>query len=77
MMPTRSGFVFRSRTRQVFRTFRMARTPSKPSSFSAKALRGAITGLLVGVSLHAGMILGGSNFHTVLPGEVYRSGQPT
>lgn len=55
----------------------MARTPSTLPSLLAKALRGAITGLLVGVVLHASLILGGSNFHTVLPGAVYRSGQPT
>ena len=55
----------------------MAGTPSKPQGLLAKILRGAITGLLVGVSLHAGMILGGSNFHTVLPGQVYRCAQPT
>ena len=55
----------------------MARTPSTLPSLLAKTLRGAVTGLLVGISVHAALILGGNNFHTVLPGEVYRSGQPT
>ena len=44
---------------------RMARTPSIQPSLFEKVLRGAITGLLVGIVLHASMILGGSNFHTV------------
>lgn len=41
------------------------------------AVRGAITGLLLGVGLHLGYVLGGSNFRTVLPGAVYRCAQPT
>jgi protein tyrosine phosphatase (PTP) superfamily phosphohydrolase (DUF442 family) len=55
----------------------MAGTPATSRSLVEKILRGTIAGLLVGVSLHAGLILGGSNFHAVLPGEVYRCGQPT
>ena len=55
----------------------MAGTPATSRSLVEKILRGAIAGLLVGVSLHVGLILGGSNFHAVLPGEVYRCGQPT
>jgi len=38
-------------------------------------LRGCLIGLLVTLGLHAGYILLGSNFHTVIAGEVYRSAQ--
>ena len=55
----------------------MAGTPSTSRSLVEKIVRGAIAGLLVGVCLHAGLILGGSNFHAVLPGEVYRCAQVT
>jgi hypothetical protein len=34
-------------------------------------------GLLLAFALHFGRVLLGGNFHTVLPGEVYRSGQPS
>jgi protein tyrosine phosphatase (PTP) superfamily phosphohydrolase (DUF442 family) len=53
----------------------MAGTPSTSRSLVEKILRGAIAGLLAGLCLHVALILGGSNFHTVLPGEVYRCGQ--
>ena len=55
----------------------MAGTPSTSRSLVEKLVRGAIAGLLVGVCLHVGLILGGSNFHAVSPGEVYRCGQVT
>lgn len=38
-------------------------------------LRGCLAGLLLTFCLHAGYILLGSNFHTVIPGQVYRSAQ--
>ncbi len=38
-------------------------------------LRGCLLGLLLAVAAHAAYILLGSNFHTVIPGEVYRSAQ--
>jgi hypothetical protein len=38
-------------------------------------LRGFFLGLLLTTCLHAGYILLGTNFHTVVPGEVYRSAQ--
>jgi hypothetical protein len=37
--------------------------------------RGCLSGLLLAFGLHAGYILIGSNFHTVIPGDVYRSAQ--
>ena len=40
-------------------------------------LRGGFTGLLLAIGLHAGYVLAGSNFRTVLPGQVYRCAQPT
>lgn len=55
----------------------MAGTPATSQSLTEKILRGAIAGFLVGVCVHVGFILGGSNFHAVLPGEVYRCGQLT
>jgi len=42
---------------------------------SALSLRGCLLGLLLAFCLHAGYILIGSNFHTVIPGDVYRSAQ--
>jgi hypothetical protein len=38
-------------------------------------LRGCLAGLLLTFCLHAGYVLLGSNFHTVIPGQVYRSAQ--
>jgi hypothetical protein len=38
-------------------------------------LRGCLLGVLLTLALHAGYILIGSNFRTVIPGEVYRSAQ--
>jgi hypothetical protein len=38
-------------------------------------LRGCLLGALLALGLHAGYILLGSNFHSVIPGEVYRSAQ--
>jgi protein tyrosine phosphatase (PTP) superfamily phosphohydrolase (DUF442 family) len=40
-------------------------------------VRGGVAGLLVGLGLHVGYVLGGSNFRTVLPGQVYRCAQPS
>src|SRR5262245_49055740 len=39
------------------------------------ALRGLAVGIIVAVSLHFACVLLGPNFRTVLPGQVYRSGQ--
>src|SRR5256885_249643 len=38
---------------------------------------GAVVGVLAAVGLHAACVLLGPNFHTVLPGQVYRCAQPT
>jgi predicted protein tyrosine phosphatase len=40
-------------------------------------LRGVPLGLLLAFALHFGHVLLGGNFRTVLPGEVYRSSQPS
>jgi protein tyrosine/serine phosphatase len=40
-------------------------------------VRGCVTGLLVALGLHAGYVLAGTNFRTVLPGAVYRCAQPS
>jgi hypothetical protein len=50
-------------------------SPARPRPL-ASAVRGVVAGLLLAVALHAGYVLGGSNFRTVLPGEVYRCSQP-
>lgn len=39
--------------------------------------RGCLAGAVLAVALHAGYILIGPNFHTVIPGAVYRCGQPS
>lgn len=39
--------------------------------------RGLVTGLLLAIGLHAAYVLGGSNFRTVIPGQVYRCRQPS
>jgi protein tyrosine phosphatase (PTP) superfamily phosphohydrolase (DUF442 family) len=54
----------------------VADSPSR-SRLLEFTLRGIVTGVLVAVALHAGYVLGGSNFRTVLPGEVYRCAQPS
>ena len=41
------------------------------------ALRGCLAGLALVACLHGGYVLTGPNFHTVLPGAVYRSAQPS
>jgi hypothetical protein len=38
-------------------------------------LRGFLAGLLLTICVHTGYILLGTNFHTVIPGDVYRSAQ--
>lgn len=56
--------------------------PSPPAALRrgpslARALcRGCLAGLALALVLHAGYILGGPNFYTVLPGAIYRSCQP-
>jgi protein tyrosine phosphatase (PTP) superfamily phosphohydrolase (DUF442 family) len=54
-------------------------TPSPRPRFALLGfvLRGGIVGLLAGLGLHFGYVLLGSNFRTVLPGQVYRCGQPS
>src|SRR5262245_56780136 len=39
--------------------------------------RGAVAGVLLAIAWHAVYVLAGSNFRTVIPGEVYRCAQPT
>lgn len=41
------------------------------------SLRGGAIGLLLALAVEAFRVLVGSNFHTVIPGRVYRSAQPT
>jgi hypothetical protein len=50
-------------------------TTTRPRSLLEYVVRGVVSGLLLAVGLHAGYVLGGGNFRTVLPGAVYRSGQ--
>jgi protein tyrosine phosphatase (PTP) superfamily phosphohydrolase (DUF442 family) len=50
-------------------------TPPRPRSLTEYVVRGVVSGVLLAVVLHAGYVLGTGNFRTVLPGEVYRSGQ--
>lgn len=45
------------------------------SSLASALLCGVLAGALAALLLHAGYVLIGSNFHTVIPGEVYRSAQ--
>jgi hypothetical protein len=40
-------------------------------------LRGGLAGLALAAALYAGYVLAGPNFHTVLPGFVYRCAQPS
>jgi len=40
-------------------------------------LRGGITGLVLALVLHSLYVLLGTNFHTVIPGMIYRSAQPS
>src|SRR5262249_54757798 len=49
------------------------RRPARP--LAAFLVRGGVTGLLAALGLHVGYVLGGTNFRTVLPGEVYRCAQ--
>jgi hypothetical protein len=49
--------------------------PHPQLSLGRVLLRGCLLGVLLALGLHAGYILLGSNFHTVIPGEVYRCSQ--
>ncbi len=49
--------------------------PRSRLSLGRVLLRGCLTGLLLSFCLHTGYVLLGSNFHTVIPGRVYRSAQ--
>ncbi len=40
-------------------------------------MRGGIAGVLIAVGLHFGYVLLGSNFRAVIPGKLYRCGQPS
>jgi hypothetical protein len=40
-------------------------------------LRGGVGGVIAAFALHFGYVLLGSNFHTVVPGRVYRCAQPS
>jgi protein tyrosine/serine phosphatase len=40
-------------------------------------LRGCFAGVVLALSVHAGYVLLGPNFHTVIPGAVYRCAQPS
>jgi len=51
------------------------RRPARP--LAAFLVRGGVTGLLAALTLHVGYVLGGTNFRTVLPGQVYRCAQPS
>jgi protein tyrosine phosphatase (PTP) superfamily phosphohydrolase (DUF442 family) len=54
-------------------------TPQTAARFAPVwfGLRGVVVGVLAAVGLHFAYVLLGPNFHTVLPGQVYRSGQPS
>src|SRR5262249_24099908 len=53
-------------------------TAAPPRRTLAGALfRGAAAGLVLAAVAHAGSVLVGPNFRTVLPGEVYRCAQPS
>jgi hypothetical protein len=49
--------------------------PRSQPSLGRAVWRGCLVGLLVTLALHLGYVLLGTNFHTVIPGEVYRSAQ--
>jgi len=49
--------------------------PRPRPSLGRVVLRGCLLGLLLTLVLHLGYVLLGTNFHTVIPGEVYRSAQ--
>lgn len=49
--------------------------PRRPGNLLAHALRGLAVGVVAALAAHFAVVLGGSNFRTVLPGRVYRSGQ--
>jgi protein tyrosine phosphatase (PTP) superfamily phosphohydrolase (DUF442 family) len=49
--------------------------PNRSCALGRTLLRGAAAGLVLAGCLHAGYVLLGPNFHTVIPGAIYRSGQ--
>jgi hypothetical protein len=49
--------------------------PRSQPSLGRAVRRGCLVGLLLTLGLHFGYILLGTNFHTVIPGKVYRSAQ--
>jgi hypothetical protein len=49
--------------------------PRPRPSLGRVLLRGCLVGVLLTFCLHAGYVLLGPNFHTVIPGQVYRSAQ--
>src|SRR5947209_10234346 len=51
--------------------------PRPRRSLGRVLLRGGGAGLVLTLALHAGYVLVGPNFHTVVPGSVYRSAQPS
>jgi hypothetical protein len=55
--------------------------PALPAAFSARLLRrvarGALVTLGIGLGLYTSYVLIGPNFHTILPGVLYRCAQPS
>src|SRR5262249_32799092 len=56
--------------------------PPEPTAAPRRTLagvlfRGALAGLALAAAAHFGYVLVGPNFHTVLPGAVYRCAQPS
>ena len=49
--------------------------PRPRRSLLGTLARGCVTGVLLTLAIHLFYVLIGSNFHTVIPGEVYRSAQ--
>jgi hypothetical protein len=54
-----------------------APSTARPCPWGTALLRGALAGLALGLALHAAYVLLGPNFHTVVPGAVYRCAQPS
>src|SRR5262245_34652810 len=56
---------------------RGARPRARPGGLPGALLRGGTAGVVLALLLHGGYVLVGPNFHTVIPGAIYRCGQPS
>lgn len=74
---TRPGIGFKARKRAISIVGTLLRSPRVTAGLSAVVLSSFMSVALGVIGLYLGILHLGDNLHTVIPGELYRSAQPT